>query len=231
MTKFDREKALVDHLLGRLGLCGAAIYDPNAAGPETGIDVLVHLSDRRVIGIQVTEVDPYIVRGTARAKEKSISRSAPNKPYFMWGQNGTSIVLQALGNSIGRKVQIAGQHSFQATDEVWLLICAGVPELGAVASTFIMTPWLSPEDMNLATDNVLGKSKYHRCFLLPIVGIEQALYRWERTSGWEKSVTPRDIRDVPREAYVENLLNAANQQERDRLFYEECRMVLREFAV
>lgn len=226
MTKFDRETALVDHLLRRLGLSDAERYDPNAAGPETGIDVRAHLSDGRVIGIQVTEIDPYEAPGTARGNEKSISKVALNKSYFMWGQNDTSIVLSSLKKSIDRKVKIAKRHSFQIVDEIWLLICAGVPEHGAVASTFAMTPWLSAEDLKSATDNLLRRSQYSRCFLLPILGIEQAFYQWEIAASWRKSVQLEDIRCIPRQAYVESLLNATGQQEFDRLVDEECRMVL-----
>ncbi|MBV8737803.1 MAG: hypothetical protein JO007_11210 [Alphaproteobacteria bacterium] len=229
-TKFDRERALVGHLLNALGLNGAALHNPNAAGSETGIDVSAHLSDGRLIGIQVTELDPHARRGTARASEKGIARAVSGKPYFMWGQNDSSIILNALANTIRRKVQIAAHHSFQGIDEVWLLICAGVPEHGAIASTFVMTPWLSPEDMNLATNYVLSGSKYDHCFLLPILGVEQALYQWG-SSGWEKLVTPRNIREAPREVYVKALMKAAkvrDWQEVDRLCEQECRKVLAE---
>ena len=76
MTKFHREKALVEGLLRRLSLKDAAVDDPNAAGRETGIDVRVHLPDSRVIGIQVTEIDPFIPSRTARTQEKAIAKPA-----------------------------------------------------------------------------------------------------------------------------------------------------------
>jgi hypothetical protein len=92
MTKLDREKALADHLLNRLGLNSAAIYDPNATCPETGIDVRVELSDGQKIGIQVTEIDPHPVPGSSRAKEKDIAKTAPGKPYGMFAQNDAGVV-------------------------------------------------------------------------------------------------------------------------------------------
>jgi len=58
MSSFEREKSLVEGLLRRLGLDASRLTDPNAS-METGIDVVVHLNDQRVIGVQVTEVDPY----------------------------------------------------------------------------------------------------------------------------------------------------------------------------
>jgi hypothetical protein len=231
MASFDSEKAFVGHLLERLGLKGEAA-DPNSAGQETGIDVAVRLDDGRAIGIQVTEIDPYRKPGTARAQEKTIAKSAPAKPYFMWGQSGPRVVIDALTSSIKRKVAIAARHSFKQCDEVWLLVCAGVPEHGAVVSTFVMTPWLSAEDMNSATDSLLHGSKYSQCFLLSILGAEQAFYHWGRDARWVKRVQLEDIHDVPRTAYVKELTKAAeagNWQEVDRLCDEECRKVFSEF--
>jgi hypothetical protein len=231
MASFKREEALVRHLLGRLQLGDAATTDPNASGTETGVDVTVHLVDRRTIGVQVTEVDPYAVPGSARGQERAIAKAAPDRPYFMWGQNDPSVVLDAVARAITRKVEIAAKHSFEGYDEVWLLLSGGIPEHGAVVSTFIMTPWLSAEDLNRATDSLLRGSRYDRCFLLPILATEQACYPWDRASRWGKRVGLEDIGQVPREAYVQNLTKAAqagDRQEIDRLCDEEWRKVLAE---
>jgi hypothetical protein len=231
MASFKREEALVRHLLSRLQLGDAATSDPNVSGTESGVDVTVHLVDRRTIGVQVTEVDPYAVPGSARGQEKAIAKAAPDRPYFMWGQNDPSVVLDAVARAITHKVEIAAKHSFDGYDEVWLLLSGGIPEHGAVVSTFIMTPWLLAEDLNRATDSLLRGSRYDRCFLLPILGAEQAFYPWDRASRWGKRVGLEDIGQVPREAYVQNLMSAAQAgdwQEVDRLCDEECRKVLAE---
>jgi hypothetical protein len=228
MSKFECEKALVIYLLNRLGIIWAEISDPNDRGPETGMDVLVELADNRAIGIQVTEVDPYAARGATRAKEKTLARVAPNKPYFMWGQNDRSVILSAIVCGIERKVQIADRHQFNSVNEVWLLFCAGVPEHGAIASTFIMTPWLSADDMNSSTDHLLKRSRYSRCFFLPILGVERSFYYWDKASRWKKSVQLEATRSTPREAYVESLLNASTQQEFDQLVAKECQLILQE---
>jgi hypothetical protein len=170
MASFECEKDLVGRLLDRWPLHGEAV-NPNAGGRETGIDVAVRLADGRMVGVQVTEVDPYSVPGLARAQEKAMAKIAPAKPYFMWGQNDPSVVLSTIARIINRKIEIAAKHSFDSFDEVWLLICAGVPEHGAVVSSFVMTPWLSAEDLNSATDDLLRGSKYNRCFLQAILGI------------------------------------------------------------
>ena len=231
MASFKREEALVRYLLGRLRLGDAATGDPNVSGNETGVDVTVRLADLRTIGVQVTELDPYAVPGSARGQEKAIAKAASDRPYFMWGQNDPSVVLDAIARAITRKVEIAANHSFEGYDEVWLLLCGGVPEHGAVVSTFVMTPWLSAGDLNSATDGLLQGSRYDRCFLLPILGAEQAFFPWDRASQWGKRVGLEDIGQVPREAYVQDLMKAAQAgdwQEVDRLCDEECRKVLAE---
>lgn len=232
MASLEREKALVEHLLSRLGFGDAIIDDPNAAaGKETGVDVRVRLVDCRIVGVQVTKIDPYAEPGTARGQEKAVARADHGKPYGMWGQNNPSVVLNAIARAITRKVEIAAKHSFDGYNEVWLLLCAGIPEHGAAVSTFVMTPWLSAEDLNSATDGLLQRSRYDRCFLLPVLGAEKAFYPWSKPSRWEKRVKLEDIRDVPRAAYVDSLMKAAEVQdwrEVDRLCDEECLRVLAE---
>ncbi|MGA2999242.1 hypothetical protein [Bradyrhizobium sp.] len=73
---------------------------------------------------------------------------------------------------------------------MWLLISCGVPELGSVASTLVMTPWLTTADLDSATLNDLEKSKYDRAFIQSILGVEAALYSWEAGQRWQKSVMP-----------------------------------------
>lgn len=230
MASFEREEALVQRLLDRLGLHGT-LSDPNAGVPETGIDVLVHAGGGRVIGVQVTEADPHSEAGKARAQEKRAAGKDGGKVYGGWAQNDPQVVLDSLLRSISRKVAIAGRHSFASVSEVWLLISGGIPEHGAAISTFVMTPWVSAADMDRATHSVLQQSKYDRCFFLPVLGAEQAFYRWARDCGWEKSVKLDDPFDIPREAYVNSLNRAAaagDWQEVDRLCDEECKKVLRE---
>lgn len=231
MASFEREVSLVKLLLAQLSWDGTVSGDPNAAGQETGIDVSVRASDGRTIGIQVTEVDPYAVPGLARGREKAIANTQPEKPYFMWGQSDPSVVVNAIERAINRKVEIAAKHPFDGYDEVWLLLCAGIPEHGTVVSTFVMTPWLSGENMNAATDSLLQGSNYDGCFMLPILGAEQAYYSWSKSSRWEKRVQPGNASDIPRQAYIDSLMAAAaarTSQEVDRLTEDECRASLAE---
>lgn len=231
MASFEKEKMLTAHLLRRLNLDDATTSDPNTNQTETGLDVLVHGADGRVVGVQVTEIDPHAQAGKARGEEKKTAGSDPAKVYFGWGQNDPQVILGSLFRSISRKVAIADRHSFASVHETWLLVCAGIPEHGSVVSTLVVTQWLSVSDLNSATHSILQKSKYDRCFFLAILGTEQALYTWEKNSGWDKSVRLEDINEVPRASYESDLRRAASAgdwQEVDRLCDEECERVLRE---
>ena len=233
MASFEREKNLFERLATRLGLDVRAAFDPKAtaSGAETGVDVGVRLKDGRTIGIQVTEVDPHVQRGKARADEKRAAKASHNGVYGGWGQNDPKVMLDAVTRSIVGKIKIANRHDFKGYDETWLLLCASIPESGAVISTIMMTPWISEADLGRDTGPVLQASKYTHCFLLPILGVEQAFYRWEKNGVWEKSVQLENTHDVPRAAYVGNLSKAAaegNWGEVGRLCDAECKNVLSE---
>jgi hypothetical protein len=230
--KFIREKDLVERLMLRLGLGCRALTNPNSDGKETGIDILVALTDCRNIGVQVTVLDPHSKSGKARAREKRIAGKTPIV-YGDWAQNDPQIYLKSLVSAIKRKIAIAERHTFEGLSltEVWLLVCAGTPEYGAVASSMIMTPWLRADEIESVIGDELQKSKYDRCFLFPILGAERAFYTWEKQGAWKKAVSLEDIREVPRESYLNGLMLAAaagDEQEMDRLLEEEVRAVLHE---
>jgi len=227
--KFVREKDLVERLLRRLGLNWHTPSNPNAGGKETGIDVLVPLNDGRILGVQVTALDPHPRPGKARAQEKRTAGRIP-AVYGGWAQNDPKACLESFGSAVKRKITIAERCSFEelGLTEVWLLVCSGIPEHGAVVSTMVMTAWLHEHDIEVVTGGALQNSKYDRCFYLPIIAPEGAFYRWRRNSAWKKAVVLKDIHEIPREAYVCSLLAAHDEQERDRLCEEEAYAVLRE---
>ena len=231
MASFEREATFVEHLLARLDLQGASLSNPNSDGSETGMDVLVRLAEDKVVGVQVTELDPNTRRGEARAREKQDAGRDENV-YGGWAQNSPSVVLNSLVRTIEGKVRIAARHSFEDVHEVWLLVCCSVPEHGAIISTLLMTPWLTEADIDRATGSLLQTSKYDRCFLFPFVGVvERAFYGWKKNSGWKKSAKVDEACDTSRATYLDSLLQAAatgDWQEIDRLCEEECKNVLSE---
>lgn len=187
-ARFEREKTLVELLMQRLGKPVDDLRDPNAlAGRETGADVLLLCNGRR-IGIQVTEIDTGRVQGHARAAEKKAFGDSGLATYGAWAQNDRDELLAVVHRAISRKVGIAQTHSFDNFDDVWLLVSAGVPEMGAIASTLIMSPLIDPAALDAATSDCLNRSKYRRAYLHCIVGVERALYRWQRDGRWTKEV-------------------------------------------
>lgn len=145
LSKFEQEKARVALLMQRLGLVPKEYQDPQAGGhahDETGADV-VKLIDERRIGIQVTDLDTGDVPGRARAAEAKLARDAEGRGgvYATWAQNQPDLMIAALASSIARKSRI----SFAGFEEFWLLVCSGTPQAGAIASTFLITPWLDVE--------------------------------------------------------------------------------------
>jgi hypothetical protein len=194
MASFEREKGLVVLLMQRLGLSPDEYRDPSATGAgETGADVAAVIKGHR-IGIQVTELDTGETPGVARADEKKDARAGQRRGsgvYGGWAQNDAGKVLSAIQQAVARKVAIAQRHDFRDFDEVWLLVSCGVPELGAVISTFVMTPWLDGAALDQATAGQLTGSKYARAFVHPVLGVEKALYEWRGGSaGWSKSTVP-----------------------------------------
>jgi hypothetical protein len=190
MASFETELTRVRWLMKRLNMTADEFSDPNnTRAGESGADVIVTIGGRR-IGVQVTDLDTGDKSGAARATEARLAKvaAAGNSTYGVWAQNDTGRVLAAIERSVTRKTRM----SFAGFDEFWLLICAGVPSVGAVASTFVMTPCLPTEELRARTGTALEHSNYTRTFLHAILGVEeQALYEWERGKGWSKSVLPR----------------------------------------
>lgn len=172
-TKFAREKDLVERLVHRLGFAVDGYEDPNASGPETGVDVTI-LSGGRRIGVQVTILDTGAVPGTAIAAEKAQAREALKFRGGVYGGWGESEPLDAIAAAIAKK-SIINTAGF---DEVWLLVSCGIPEHGAVVSTFVVTNWLAVEALTAATSPALSQSSYVRAFLHPIIALEDVLYEW-----------------------------------------------------
>ena len=195
-SKFEHEKSRVVLLMRRLGLVPAEYRDPQTgkhARDETGADVIALIEGRRV-GIQVTDLDTGRSPGKARAAEAKLARDAEKRgsTYATWPQNQPDRMIAAVARTISRKSRM----SFAGFDDFWLLVCCGVPQFGAIASTLVLTAWLDTEALDAATAQSLTASKYTRAFIHVALGFEeQVLYQWQRGGSWSKStlaVPPQD---------------------------------------
>jgi len=195
-SKFEQEKARVVLLMRRLGIAPTDYLDPQTgrhSRNETGADVVALIGSRRV-GIQVTDLDTGESPGKARAAEAKLARDVEGSggTYATWAQNSPDLVIASIERSITRKSRM----SFAGFDDFWLLVCCGVPQLGAMVSTFVMTPWLDIGRLSAATAGSLSASKYTQAFIHAVLGSEeQALYQWERGADWSKSTLPVSPQD------------------------------------
>jgi hypothetical protein len=188
VAKYERERALVESLIRRRGMTAESYIDPNReAGDETGADVIALVGGRR-IGIQVTELDTGEIAGQARASEKSAWHDAQaqgQSTYGAWAQNDPSKLVAAIARAVTAKMQ-----QVVGCDEAWLLITASFPELGALASTFVITQWLPADALDSATVNYLAACNYAHAFVHVMAGSEDALYVWSAGGKWEKHTRP-----------------------------------------
>jgi hypothetical protein len=186
---YVRSAAFVRLLLDQIRLSVNDLWFPNVEG-ESGVDVGVTLVDGSLIGIQVTEIDPF-PRPSERGQEKKKKSAAGENAYGAFAQNDLSTILRSISRTVEKKSLL--RPPSKKFTEIWLLMCAGVPD--APTSTFIPTSPLSAADLDEATTSLLLNSHYSQCFLLPIFGMEKAMYRWRRngTACWKKSVRIEEI--------------------------------------
>ena len=182
----------------RLGLCVDRFENPNV-NDESGADVIAVINGRR-IGIQVTDLDTGKKPGKARAAESKLARESVirGEMYFTWGQNDPAKMVGAIARSVEQKAKT----SSSGLSEFWLLICCGVPTVGAVGSTFAMTPWIDAGSLDTATLPALERSKYTRAFVLPILGDEnEEPFQWRRGGNWSKSKLGLPPEELPSELW------------------------------
>lgn len=152
-------------------------------------DILAEFSSRR-IGIEVTEYHgdegQNSNRGSIqRRNEEQISRLANGGAYTMWGSLNP---LPALIARIKDKIERAHSYGNLDFNELWLLIAASVPQLGAVCSTFMDPITLNLNDLNAATDKNLRNSPFSRVYLHSLLG--HTLHEWSNDKGWQVLQSP-----------------------------------------
>ncbi len=184
MSDSTREKDAVQRLAIILGMDVGEYLDPkHISAIESGADVVLVTADWRRIAVQVTELDTGSIPGRARGKEVYLAGQASGRPYATWVQNDVVAIEAAIRRAIRRKVKIAAKHDFTGYEEVWLLVWASVPQIGAIGSTF-MPPWTNGLNVEQASANLLSSSKYDRAFVLDTAGIGPPLYAWMRGRDW-----------------------------------------------
>jgi hypothetical protein len=111
-------------------------------------------------------------------RQRTLAGVAWKKSYVLFHPDFAKVVAN-IAAAIGRKAL----HRVTGFDELWLVVAVGVPETGSVISTFVLSAHLSPAHLDAATGHDLMRSSYNRVFLLPVQGVERALFQWAKPSG------------------------------------------------
>jgi hypothetical protein len=227
--QFAHEAPLVARLLHRLRIKpDAPLTNPNLDG-ESGADVLAIIGGKG-IGIQVTQIDnAYSLPGvtdaaiTGRSAEKRIAREY--QTYAGFSENDSVKIVANIAAAIGRKAL----HRVTSFDELWLLIAASVPETGSVISTFVLSAHLSPAHLDAMTGHDLMQSSYNRVFLLPVLGVERALFHWAKPSGpWSLDVEPDVAPSLSFDELIARVREAARSGDLDAWTDREVQKMLAE---
>lgn len=142
------------------------------------------------IGIEVTvfhgDERQNTNRGSIqRRNEEQINRQASGRAYGMWSQVDP---LPAIVARITDEVKRARSYNNDGFDELWLLVAASIPQLGAVGSTFIVPFALNLNDLNGKTDEILRNSQFSRVYLHSVLG--HTLHEWSHDKGWQVLQAP-----------------------------------------
>jgi len=148
---------------------------------ETGADVQTLLGSGQKIGIQVTEFhsDDHSVKNgseTRRQEEKN------KKLGKIQAYGVTTDYRPALQKIIGEKISKAQNYSFSEFDEVWLVVAASLPQVGAMASTTMLSFFIDADKLNIDFHKALSRSKYSAAFLY--IFNERKIFQWQPHTKW-----------------------------------------------
>jgi hypothetical protein len=84
------------------------------------------------------------------------------------------------------QAKVSKQYELSATDEAWLAIFAGLPQLGAAAATFLVTTFLNCQQLTIHTAALLETSVFRRSYILCELAEagQPKLYSWEKGQVW-----------------------------------------------
>jgi len=189
-SKEQRSVVQAGRLLSALGRGGAQVHPDIPPRP----DVLAEVDGRR-IAIETTDYhgDEATHRGSAiRRHEQNDAAAGRLRTYAV-----PADPLQGLVRRIHAKV--SKQYDLSATDEAWLAIFAGVPQSGAAAATFLLTTFLSCQQLSSHTAPLLETSVFDRCYIfceLTETG-QPKLYAWDKGHAWTEVKLPGEATPVP----------------------------------
>jgi hypothetical protein len=148
-------------------------------------DIIASMNGRN-IGMEVTvfHSDEGSARqsneGSLRQAGERNARSAPDSSYVMAVPTDTHAGLEARIND---KITKAAQYDMSGIDELWLLIPAQQPSLGALPATFVFSFLIDVNELNRRFNENLLESRFNRVYWHLMS--DHAIYGWDRSAGWQ----------------------------------------------
>lgn len=174
--KQREEVDLAARLLATLGHAQIAIE------PSDRPDVFAQVGAMR-IGIEVTQFHADEHAGATgsslRANEERLSRQLPDQSYAQWGISNPNPALVAR---ITDKIAASATYETSSYNQLWLLVSASLPKLGAIGSTFALSTFVNVEELNLSTHQPLSNSSFSAVYLHIL--LSPALFCWSREKKW-----------------------------------------------
>jgi hypothetical protein len=161
-------------------------------------DVGVMYEDRSVECFEVTEIHPDEISGlgsAARAKEMLRGRRDPNSVTPTWI---TAEALPAIRQRVMQKARRSSAYAIDHGHTLSLLMVGSIPQIGALASTYVFAQSLTIEPLNAHLGELLAQSCFRRAYIhLPFSG--SATWQWTTRSGWVVMRAPLDTGQEGRE--------------------------------
>jgi hypothetical protein len=154
-------------------------------------DVRVTYSDRPTEVFEVTVIHPDETPGggsEARRQEMLRARGSTNAIVPSWV---AAQAVPAIRRRVEQKANKSAGYLVAPGETLSLLLVGSLPQVGALASTFIFAPFVTLEQLNSQLSENLLRSRFQAAYLhLPLSG--NAAWGWARQSGWTVLCAPED---------------------------------------
>ncbi len=186
-TRQETERECVRRLLATLGRPAARLDTPNPPAP----DVRAGFADGSAEAFEVTEIHPDESPGhgsAARAAEEERTKRDPNVIASSWIRTDT---MPAIRYRLEQKIKKAAGYAVQSNEPLSVLLIGSLPKIGAVAATYVLAAFLTVEQLNMETHQLLEKSRFQNAYVyLPLS--DNALFGWNRATSWRVLREPAD---------------------------------------
>lgn len=183
--KFEYEREITKRFLDGMGIAYVDLADPlEIFKRETGADVQVLLGSGQKIGIQITafHADENLAKNGTETSLRS-QEEKDKKQGIIQTYGVPADYRPALRKRIGEKIAKAQSYSYSEFDEVWLVVVASLPQVGAMASTTMLSLFIDADELNIYFHEALSQSKYSAASLH--IFNESKIFQWHPHLKWK----------------------------------------------